>query len=56
MKEEWRSAAMEYGGPSMTMGGAGTIVMPSLSADNLDTKVNLKHLHNNSIVHLYVYI
>ena len=40
MKEEWRSAAMEYGGPSM-MEETGTAVMPLLSVDNLDTKVNL---------------
>ena len=41
MKAEWRSAAMEYGGPSM-MGEAGIDMMLSLFADNLDTKVNLK--------------
>lgn len=37
-REEWRSAAMEYGGPS-TMRGAGIVVMLLLSVDNLDTTV-----------------
>ena len=38
MREEWRSAAMVYGGPSMMM-GAGILVMLLLSVDNLDTTV-----------------
>ena len=37
-REEWRSAAMEYGGPSM-MTGAGIVSMLLLSVDNLDTTV-----------------
>ena len=37
MREEWRSAAMEYGVPSMIR--AGTLVMLLLSVDNLDTTV-----------------
>ena len=37
-REEWRSAAMEYGEQSM-MTGAGIVVMLLLSVDNLDTMV-----------------
>ena len=37
-REEWRSAVMEYGGPS-TIRGTGTLVMLLLSVDNLDTTV-----------------